>query len=289
MRRPLLCLLFCLALSFSAGCGSEPPASASFSQPVPPADATPPGFNPDSCGTVTGLVTWVGPIPTVKPATQVIPRGDGSGSELRPLTLANAPRIDRVTRGLGGAAVFLRNVSPASAKPWDLPPVKIEFRNSQLLAKQGDRIARSGFVRRGEPVEMLSAEPVVHVLRARGAAFFSLAFPEPGQPLTRTFDACGRVELTSAAGYYWQSADLFVCDHPYYAVSDDEGRFQFTSVPAGRYDLVAWHPNWNIARTERNPESGAPSRLIFAPPLEASRPVAVTRGQTTLANLTLPE
>ena len=43
----------------------------------------------------------------------------------------------------------------------------------------------------------------------------------------------GRFELTSAAGYYWQSADLFVCDHPYYAVSDGTGRFQFTQVPAG--------------------------------------------------------
>jgi hypothetical protein len=60
-------------------------------------------------------------------------------------------------------------------------------------------------------------------------------------------------------------------------------------VPAGQYDLVAWHPNWNIVRTERNPETARPSRLIFAPPLESSRPVFVTRSRTILANITFPQ
>ena len=136
---------------------------------------------------------------------------------------------------------------------------------------------------------MQSAEPVFHVLRGRGAAFFALPFPEPDMPLARTFDACGRVALSSAAGFYWQSAELFVCDHPYYALTDADGRFHFTQVPAGPYDLVAWHPNWVVARTERNPESGLPSRLHYAPPLESSRPVGVSAGRTTLANLTLPQ
>ena len=53
------------------------------------------------------------------------------------------------------------------------------------------------------------------------------------------------------------------------------------------YDLVAWHPNWEVVRTERNPETGQPSRLVYAPPLETSRPAAVVRGRPTLANLTL--
>jgi hypothetical protein len=80
-----------------------------------------------------------------------------------------------------------------------------------------------------------------------------------------------------------------VCDHPYYTVSKTDGGFHFADVPAGRYDLVAWHPNWEITRTERNPENGLPTRLTYAPPLETSRPVVVSRGGKTLANLTLPK
>jgi hypothetical protein len=43
-----------------------------------------------------------------------------------------------------------------------------------------------------------------------------------------------------------------------------------------------------VTRTERNPTLVLPSRLVFAPPLETSRPVPVTRKRTALANLTLP-
>lgn len=136
---------------------------------------------------------------------------------------------------------------------------------------------------------MQSREPVFHSLRGRGAAFFALPFPDPDQPLERSFDTFGRIELTSAAGFYWQAADLFVCDHPYYTVSDASGRFSFAQVPEGTYDLVAWHPNWVTSTFERNPETGLTARLIYAPPLESSRPVMVVPGRVMLANLTLPK
>lgn len=289
MRRYSLCFILCFVATFAAGCGNEPPAVAGQQQQTTLPTPVAVNFDPASCGNITGLVTWVGTIPETRPALQAIPRSDGSGIDTRMHTLANAPRIDRVTRALDGAVIFLREVNPATAKPWDLPPTAVEFRDGQLVVKQSGRVAQSGFVRRGDAVEMRSTEPSLHILRARGAEFFALAFPQPDQPLTRTFDTCGRVELTSAAGYYWQAANLFVCDHPYYALSDGEGRFQFKQVPTGRYELVAWHPNWNIIRTERNPESGLPFRLIFAPPVETSRLVEVTRGRTTLANLTFPK
>ena len=287
MPRPLLCSLLGLVIAAAAGCGSEPPAGAKPAEPTAPVNAT--AFAPAACGTITGLVTWVGPVPDVPPVGHITPRADGAGYDTRLIVPANAPRIDRPTRGLAGAVVFLREVEPDRARPWDLPPVSVEFRDAQIAVIQGDRTGRTGFVRRGGSVSMQSAEPVFHVLRGRGAAFFALPFPEPDMPLARTFDACGRVELSSAAGFYWQSAELFVCDHPYYALSDADGRFHFTQVPAGQYDLVAWHPNWVVARTERNPESGLPSRLHYAPPLESSRPVGVSAGRTTLANLTLPQ
>ena len=60
---------------------------------------------------------------------------------------------------------------------------------------------------------MASAEANFHILRGRGAPYFSLAFPEAHKPLTRTFDQPGRVELSSGAGYYWANANLFVDDH----------------------------------------------------------------------------
>jgi hypothetical protein len=286
-RLPVFLLL--LGALAATGCGSEPPAGSGAAQSQASAPAGPTSFDPAACGTITGLVSWTGPIPEVTPALAVSPQADGTGYDVRELTPANAPRIDRFTRGVGGVVVYLREVNPVYAKPWDLPAVTVEFRDSQIQVKQGARTARTGFVRRGGEVTFQSAEPSFQSLRGRGAAFFALPFPDANQPLTRTFDNCGIVELTSASGLYWQSAELFVCDHPYYTVSGPDGRFEFTQVPTGKYDLVAWHPNWVPARTERNPESGQPNRLHYAPPLESSRPVGVIPGRFTLANLTFPK
>ena len=194
---------------------------------------------------------------------RVVVRPDGSGADSYPITLANAPRIDFATRGIEGAVVFLRGIDPTRARPWHLGEVHVEFRDGQIAMKQDGRTDRTGFVRPGQEVKMVSAEPDIQVLRGRGAAFFAVPFPDPGNERKRTFDACGRIELTSGSGAYWQSADLFVCDHPYYAVTDKLGWFEFPRVPAGRYDLVAWHPNWIATRTDRNPESCLPTRLHF--------------------------
>jgi hypothetical protein len=268
-----------------AGCESDPPATPA--QPAQP--PAPTSFDPASCGTITGLVTWVGPVPVVHPARQLVIRADDSGYDLRSEPLANAPKIDPNTRGLDAAVVFLREVNPATAKPWNLPPAAVEIRDGQILVDQNKRATRAGFVRRGDSVEMRSREPYLHILRGRGAAYFALPFPEQDRPLSHRFDSCGRVDLTSATGSYWQAAYLFVCDHPYNAVCDAEGRFTFTDVPPGQYDLVAWHPNWNVARAVRHLESGQVHQLVFEPPLESSRPVVVNRGRTTLANITFPK
>ena len=92
-------------------------------------------------------------------------------------------------------------------------------------------------------------------------------FPDPDRPLTRSLNEKGVVELTSAAGYYWMRAYLFVDDHPYYARTDKEGRFSLEQVPPGKYELVCWMPNWLEARHERDPESGVITRLFFQPPV----------------------
>lgn len=34
----------------------------------------------------------------------------------------------------------------------------------------------------------------------------------------------------------------FMVDNPYYAVTDEKGRFEIPDIPPGTYDVVAWHP-----------------------------------------------
>jgi hypothetical protein len=243
-------------------------------------------FDPATCGRASGRVTWSGERPTLIPFIYGSPNPDGNFTLLM-MSNPNAPAIDERTRGVARAVVFLRGIDPALAKPWDHPPARIELKDRGIRIVQGEASGRSGFVRRGDAVEMRSAEPVFHILRARGAAFFSLTFPEPDQPLSRSFDSLGRVELSSGAGYYWASADLFVVDHPYCVLTDSEGRYAFDHVPPGSFEVVAWHPNWDVLKQERDPESGLTFRQTYAKPREKSAKIRMEPGAAVEANFSL--
>jgi hypothetical protein len=197
------------------------------------------------------------------------------------------PIIDPGSGGVSDAVVFLRKVDPRKARPWDHEPVRIEQRDYQIHILQGDVESRCGFVRRGDAIEMVSRQAVFHSLHAGDANFFTLAFPDSDQPLTRRLDRSGLTELTSAAGYFWTRGYLFVADHPYYCCTGGNGNFTLPQVPAGHYELVCWHPNWRERTHDRDPESALISRLFFQAPVELVRQVEVTAGATVTASITL--
>jgi hypothetical protein len=231
-------------------------------------------FNPDTAGSITGRVTWQGPLPVVESFD--VPPNPMAGPALwkkRREPNPNAPRIDPDTRGVGNAVIFLRGLDARRGKRWNYPPVQVEQRDCRFHVLQGDAVSQVGFVRQGAAVEMVSQDDYFYSLHADGAAYFSLAFPDPGQPLQRSLPQKGLVELSSGAGYFWMRAYLFVDDHPYYTRTDAQGRFQLTQVPPGRFELVCWMPNWREARHERDAESGELSRLLFQLPLEQHQKV----------------
>jgi len=247
---------------------------------------------------LSGRVAWHGPPPAVAPPDALPvcyfrPRPGGSFERVeRPAP--NFPAIDPVTGGLAGAAVFLRGIDPAAARPWDHPPVTVELHDERPMARQGDGPPRSvGFVRRGDAVSFVSRQPRFHALCARGVpasespAFWALTFPDPDRPLTRRFDRPGLVELSSAAGHHWMRGYLWVSDHPYFTLTDAAGGWELTGVPPGEYELVVWHPNWRVERLERDPESGAVVRAYFRPPVERALRVTVKEDEVTVPEVVI--
>jgi hypothetical protein len=282
----LTVVLSLVLLTTVAGCDADDVA-------LPPADVPPPipvatAYDPATCGRVEGRVTWSGPMPEVQQFIYGYPKGDGN-FEVRMMPNPHAPQIDPTSKAVGDVVVYLRGIDPARAKPWDLPPVRVDLVGRQIVVRQGDDAPRgSGFVRRGDAVTIKSAESVFHVLRARGAAYFSTVFPDPEKPLTRTLDRAGRVELSSGAGYYWASADLFVDDHPYYTRTDPDGRFTFDRVQPGPVEVIVRLPSWQAYPPERDPETGLPTRMHYLKEIGGKAGATVTTGQTVSVTMTLP-
>jgi hypothetical protein len=238
-------------------------------------------FDPATAGTIRGRVVWEGDLPVVAPF-EVLPNPLAGAllhkKQLRPNP--NAPLIEPCTRGVANTVVFLRGLDPRRGRRWDHPPVQVEQRDGEFHILQGGVDSHFGFVHRGEGIEMVSRDHFFHSLHAGGAVFFTLTFPDPDRPLRRSLNEQGIVELTSAAGYYWMRAYLFLDDHPYYTRTDAEGRFVLPQVPPGRYELVCWIPNWMEAHHERDPESGLYVRIFFDPPVCQVQPLTVLPEET---------
>jgi len=277
-RFPFAVILFLAAL----GCGRE--YQDNTPTPPPAMVYVAPTVTTLPTATITGTVTWAGEPPTVPPINGLIRSGDGSKWGDKPNHFA--AKIDPKSRGIAGAVVWLTGVDPAQAKPWPYPPLTVEARDYRIRVKQGETTNPVGFVRVGDAVTLTSADADYHMIRARGAATFTLAFPKPNVPARRKLDHVGHVEFTSGTGYFWSAADVFACDHPYFAVTDDAGTFRFDHVPPGEYEVVAWLRNWRLLSADRDPETGRTMRLTFAPPFTARANVTVET--TAVVDLAFP-
>jgi hypothetical protein len=268
------------------GCGTESPASDVAPAPEGARLAT--AFDATNTGGVSGRVTWAGPIPEPPPFLYCVPRPDGTGLAYLKAENPNRPQVDAKSKAIAGAVVFLRGIDPSRSRPWDLPPVGVEMSAGKITVVQGERRGRVGFVRHGEKFSATAAEPVFHILRGRGDAYFSMTLPEHGASVTRALPVAGRVELSSGTGLYWARADLFVADHPYFAVTDAEGRFKLEHVPTGPVEVVVWVPSWETASQGRNPDTTAISTMTYRPAIERGRKLAVEVGRVAEANFSVP-
>lgn len=272
---------FCLCWA-ALGCGSQ--AATVFCNPTA-LDTAPPlatAFDPLATGTIEGHVTWFGPVPD--PAAFA---AAGLGTPLNVVGIEQLnpglPRVEPVRHGVDSAVVYLRRVDPARSKQWDQAPARVTIDHLSLRIHQGETESHCGFVHLGESVEISSTSPNLEMLRAQGAAFFTLPFPAAGAPRSREFHQCGIVELSNALGRYWARSWLFVTEHPYYCLTDRSGHFRLTDVPEGAYELVCWMPNWNVDHFDRDPELQNVSRVWFKPPMQRSMTVLVRRGEVVKA------
>jgi hypothetical protein len=263
-------------------------------EPTDPPTVSPPPtsghFDAATAGTVSGRVTWVGPLPQV-PVYNIAALDPAVGPPHGALQRdnPNAPTVSPEHRGVSHAVVFLRGIDPAQARPWDHSPVRVEQADFRFRILQQETCPSIGFVRRGDSITMLSRQPELHALHADGAAFFTLSFPKPDQPQSRRLDHNGPVELRSAATYWWMRAYLFVDDHPYYTTTDEEGRFALRDVPPGNFEVVCWLPNWHERKRDLDPETCIVLRLYYHAPVTKAEPIRLKPGGKAAIDFTFAE
>ena len=226
-------------------------------------------------GTISGTVKWSGPLPRtaefpITKDTQVCDPDSKKTADLERLVIGPQG-------GVANTVVYLKNI--AAGKAMDLPEQR-----RHLDQKRCRYIPHILLVPQNGTLDMVSSDATLHTVHMDGAATFNLPFPFPGRVTSRTVQTAGLVNLRCNGGHVWMNAEMFVAPHPYYAVTDESGRFQFTDVPPGTYQIVAWHEGWILAGKEQSYDvltEHSVQRPIFTPPKTWEKSVMVNANQAS--------
>jgi hypothetical protein len=105
----------------------------------------------------------------------------------------------------------------------------------------------------------------VHVRPSRNREF-NLGQPLRGTRSRRTFPL-PEVGIAVACDIHgWMHASIAVFDHPYFAVTNNDGSFAIADLPAGDYVIEAWHAALGTQQQRVTVTAGAPAQVSFTFP-----------------------
>jgi hypothetical protein len=81
----------------------------------------------------------------------------------------------------------------------------------------------------------------------------------PGDKLPLNLKPSNGPITASCSIHTWMSANVWVLNHPYYAMTDEKGNFEIKNVPAGSVNIVAWHAKAGFLNSDE--ASGEPIEL----------------------------
>jgi len=153
--------------------------------------------------------------------------------------------------------VFLKD---APARPQ--PPVRVE-----IVQRNETFIPRVVAVPVGSTVAFPNADPVYHNVfsLSRAKAFNLGRFPR-GQSKDERFDKPGIVRVFCDIHSH-MSATVIVFNHPWFAIPDDDGRFELPNMPTGDLQLTAWHERLGDTTQRIRVEAGRPTVADFTLPV----------------------
>ena len=97
-------------------------------------------------------------------------------------------------------------------------------------------------VRQGQPVEARNSSKIAHNVKWTGFnnPGGNVTLPPGGKMTIKDLKAAPSPVRVDCNIHPWMKAYLFVFDHPYYAVTDENGQFEIKLAPAGNHRLVIW-------------------------------------------------
>ncbi|HUE96461.1 MAG TPA: carboxypeptidase regulatory-like domain-containing protein [Longimicrobiaceae bacterium] len=106
-------------------------------------------------------------------------------------------------------------------------------------------------VQPGQNLTIRNSDPVLHNVNARPTTNrgFNISQPQAGMTSERSFASPEIMIPVQCDVHGWMHAYIGVVDHPYFAVSGDDGSFRIENLPPGNYVLETWHEVYGTQTT----------------------------------------
>ncbi len=116
-----------------------------------------------------------------------------------------------------------------------------------------------------QPLEIRNSDPLLHNIKAvptenRG---FNISQPREGMTTTRRFRTPEIMVPLECNVHGWMKAYVGVSEHPYFATSGEDGTFSIGGLPAGTYQIEAWHERFGTLAAEVTVGDGETASLEF--------------------------
>ncbi|MEE9295827.1 MAG: carboxypeptidase regulatory-like domain-containing protein [Phycisphaerae bacterium] len=102
----------------------------------------------------------------------------------------------------------------------------------------------------------------VHIWATKNDTF-NRAMPGRVTSMDVSFDREERIRV-SCDVHKWMGAWIVVAEHPYYAVTGEDGTFRLENVPAGTHTVKIWHEKLGKQEKEVTVRPGQETRVEFA-------------------------
>lgn len=101
----------------------------------------------------------------------------------------------------------------------------------------------------GQTLDLKNRDPVLHAVHiaVQNEDFLKKSLTAGSAPVEKLLDTPGILKVGCDI-HPWERSFLIVSDHPYFAVTDEDGAFTIPDVPAGHYTVEAWHARYGLRR-----------------------------------------
>jgi plastocyanin len=223
-KRYAASLLVTFALSLLAGCGASdmPDGAAKKDRPA--------YVSKGDEGAVSGKVVFTGTPPELEPLNMTGDAACAAGGDTRPDVLViNNGRLKNVFVYLKGAGVDNYRFPVGG-------PVTLDQKDCRYVPHVLG-------VQAGQTVRITNSDQTnhnVHPTPKRNDGF-NLSQVQGDAPIEHVFKNQEVMIPVQCNQHNWMRANIGVLNHPFFAVSNEDGSYTIRDVPPGDYTLVFWH------------------------------------------------